>query len=326
MDGSTTLAVTDSTDGPTMPEENQRANDSSHDVTSHPDGEAIADSTETAENRQTSDTPDAVSADADAHDTRMEDETAADGPQMDRKRIVEAVLMAAESPMTAGKIASIAGSGTGRDIKKDIQSLNADYEAHGLSFSIEEVAGGFQILTRPEYNSWLTKLLRVRQETKLSPAAMETLAIVAYKQPCTRAEVEAIRGVAAGEMINRLREMNIVKIAGRAEDLGRPLLYGTTKKFLEVFGLPSLEDLPQVEALRPPSAKPPKIDVEETVEAEAKHNAEDSAENEATNIDEDSDGQATESQTTVTTEGDENAPELHIVHDEDDEESQDATA
>ena len=78
---------------------------------------------------------------------------------------------------------------------------------------------------------------------------MESLAVVAYKQPCTRADVEAVRGVAAGEMLNRLREMNLVKIVGRAEDLGRPMLYGTTKRFLEVFGLASLEDLPQVEAL-----------------------------------------------------------------------------
>jgi segregation and condensation protein B len=105
------------------------------------------------------------------------------------------------------------------------------------------------MLTLPAYHTWLAKLLRARQDSKLSGAALETLAIVAYKQPCTRADVEAIRGVAAGDMLNRLREMNLVKIVGRGEDLGRPLLYGTTKRFLEVFGLPSLEDLPQVAAL-----------------------------------------------------------------------------
>jgi segregation and condensation protein B len=105
------------------------------------------------------------------------------------------------------------------------------------------------MLTLPAYNHWLAKLLRSRQESKLSSAALETLAIVAYKQPCTRADVEAVRGVAVGDMLNRLREMNLVKIVGRAEDLGRPMLYGTTRKFLEVFGLPSLEELPQVEAL-----------------------------------------------------------------------------
>lgn len=164
-------------------------------------------------------------------------------------RVVEAVLFAADSPMPPAKIAALMGVGDARDVRKHIEKLNEEYASHGLSFRIQEVAGGFQMLTVPAYNPWLKKLLRVRQETRLSPAALETLAILAYKQPCTRADVEAIRGVAAGELINRLRELNLVKIVGRAEDLGRPLLYGTTKRFLEVFGLPSLEELPQVEAL-----------------------------------------------------------------------------
>ncbi len=165
-------------------------------------------------------------------------------------RVVEAVLMASDSPLPPGKIAGILGVGTARDVKKHIERLNEEYDESGMSFRIEEIAGGYQILTRPEYNTWLAKLLRVRQETKLSSAAMETLSIVAYKQPCTRADIEVVRGVAAGDMLNRLREMNLIKIVGRAEDIGRPILYGTTKKFLEVFGLPSLEDLPRVEALR----------------------------------------------------------------------------
>ncbi|MCB9858302.1 MAG: SMC-Scp complex subunit ScpB [Phycisphaerales bacterium] len=240
--------------------------------------------------------------------TANNNQLAPDAPTADPKRIVEAVLMAAESPLTPGKIASIIEAGTGRDIKKHIQALNADYDELGLSFRIEEVAGGFQILTRPQYNHWLTKLLRVRQETKLSPAAMETLAIVAYKQPCTRAEVEAIRGVAAGEMINRLREMNIVKIAGRAEDLGRPLLYGTTKKFLEVFGLPSLEDLPQVEALRPPSKKVEKTEADDTIESESMNEDIDSThENDI----------AAERPDVEAAEVAEESPALHIVHEED---------
>lgn len=169
---------------------------------------------------------------------------------IDPRRVVEAILMASDTQLPAAKIATIMGRGTARDVRKHIESLNEQYDAIGASFRIEEIAGGYQILTRPEFNEWLTKLLRVRQETKLSAAAMETLAVVAYKQPCTRAEIEAIRGVAAGDMLNKLREMNLVKIVGRAEDLGRPILYGTTRRFLEVFGLPSLEDLPQVEALK----------------------------------------------------------------------------
>jgi segregation and condensation protein B len=108
------------------------------------------------------------------------------------------------------------------------------------------------MLTRGEYNMWLRQLLKVRSEGKLSGAALETLAVVAYKQPVMRVDVEAIRGVSCGEMIRQLCEKGLVKIVGRAEELGRPLLYGTTRKFLEVFGLGSLKDLPQVEDLKKP--------------------------------------------------------------------------
>jgi len=165
-------------------------------------------------------------------------------------RVVEAILFASDSPLPPAKIASILGVGDARDVRKHIAALNEHYEAAGNAFRVEEIAGGFRMMTLPAYNRWLTKLLRARQETKLTGAAMETLAIVAYKQPCTRADIEAVRGVAAGDILNRLREMNMIKIVGRAEDLGRPLLYGTTKRFLEVFGLAGLEDLPQVDALK----------------------------------------------------------------------------
>ena len=118
------------------------------------------------------------------------------------------------------------------------------------------------MLTLPEYNDWLKQLLRTRQESKLSQAALETLAIMAYKQPVMRVTVEALRGVAAGEMIRNLMEKGLVKIVGRAEELGRPLLYGTTRKFLEVFGLNSLQDLPKVEELRPRGQVRPEVDQE----------------------------------------------------------------
>ncbi|MCA9254526.1 MAG: SMC-Scp complex subunit ScpB [Phycisphaerales bacterium] len=286
MDGGVTLTETDSTHDTTMPDD-----------ASQPESGPDTDATAAAEAES-------------APQTDPEAPAEASGPEAEPKRVVEAVLMAAESPLTAGKIASIVESGTGKDVKKHIETLNSEYEALGLSFRIEEVAGGFQILTQPLYNHWLTKLLRVRQETKLSPAAMETLAIVAYKQPCTRAEVEAIRGVAAGEMINRLREMNIVKIVGRAEDLGRPLLYGTTKKFLEVFGLPSLDDLPQVEALRPPPVKAKEIVEETTSDSEPPApmrtaDIQETIDDDQRAVDEPEDADAT--------------PSLHIVHDEEDE-------
>jgi len=177
-------------------------------------------------------------------------------------RVVEAILFASDSPLPPAKIASILGVGDARDVRKHIAALNETYEAAGNAFRIEEIAGGYRMMTLPAYNRWLTKLLRARAETKLTGAAMETLAIVAYKQPCTRADIEAVRGVAAGDILNRLREMNMIKIVGRAEDLGRPLLYGTTKRFLEVFGLAGLDDLPQVDALKGGGSAAPPVQIQ----------------------------------------------------------------
>lgn len=165
--------------------------------------------------------------------------------------IVEAILFATDAPLPAGKIAQIMGTGDAKSVKRHIATLNHHYGEAGRSFRIEEIAKGYQMLTVPAYNAWVSKVLRSRGETKLSAAAMETLAIIAYKQPILRADIEAIRGVAAGEVVNRLREMNLVKIVGRAEELGRPMLYGTTRRFLEVFGLSSLDDLPSMDALTP---------------------------------------------------------------------------
>ena len=182
----------------------------------------------------------------------VQDAHAAQPLELTTRSIVEAVLFAADAPLPAGKLAQIVGVGDAREMKKHVAELNEGYEQRGHSFRIEEIAGGFQMLTLPAYNTWLTKLVRARNDARLSPAALETLAIVAYKQPVLRAEIEDIRGVQCGEVVNRLREMNLVKIVGRAEDLGRPMLYGTTKRFLEVFGLASLEDLPQVEQLKAP--------------------------------------------------------------------------
>jgi segregation and condensation protein B len=108
------------------------------------------------------------------------------------------------------------------------------------------------MLTLSPFNTWLSKLLKVRSESKLSPAALETLAIISYKQPILRVDIEAIRGVACGEMVRQLCDKGLVKIVGRAEVLGRPLLYGTTKRFLQVFGLNSLKDLPTAEDLKKP--------------------------------------------------------------------------
>ena len=182
-------------------------------------------------------------------------------PEITTESVVEAILLATDAPLPAPRIAQILGVGDARSVKKHIAALNARYERTGATFRIEQLAGGFQILTLPAYNTWVSKLHSVRRETKLSPAALETLAVVAYKQPALRADIEAVRGVAVGDVLNRLREMGLVKIVGRAEVIGRPMLYGTTRKFLQVFGLASLDDLPKVDALalqpqQEPAAEP----------------------------------------------------------------------
>jgi len=170
--------------------------------------------------------------------------------ELTSEQVVEAILFAADTPLGLSKIVSILGVGSARDVRKHINALNQRYEQHGAAFRIESIAGGYQMLTRPEFNTWLRRLKQSKQDSRLSQAAMETLAVVAYKQPVVRADIEAIRGVQSGEMLNRLRELGLIKIVGRAEDVGRPMLYGTTKRFLEVFGLSGLDDLPEVEELK----------------------------------------------------------------------------
>lgn len=179
--------------------------------------------------------------------------------QVTTESIVEALLLSTDAPLAVAKIAQILGEGDARDVEGHIEALNQRYQVMGSSFRIEFIAKGFQILTLPAYNDWVGKLQKVRAEARLSASALETLAVIAYKQPVLRADIEAIRGVAVGDMLVRLREMNLVRIVGRAEELGRPLLYGTTTKFLEVFGLGSLKDLPQMEQEGTTNVPPLKI-------------------------------------------------------------------
>lgn len=183
---------------------------------------------------------------------------------------IEAALLTTDRPLPASKLSELLGKTGNKAVKSAIDELNKIYEQTGRSFRIEEVAGGFQILTLAQYSDVLAAMHKTRGQTKLSPAAMETLAIVAYRQPVLRADIEAIRGVACGEVLRSLMERHMVKIVGRAEELGRPMLYGTTKSFLEVFGLSDLKDLPKVEELKlqqPPEATPP-TDAPETTETE----------------------------------------------------------
>lgn len=163
---------------------------------------------------------------------------------------VEAALMLADEPLAARKLADVAGLLDVAEARSAIERLQALYDSDGSAFQIEEIAGGYQLLTRPAYHSWLARLKRTGHELRLTGAALETLAVVAYKQPIMRAEVEKVRGVACGEVVRQLMEKGLVKVAGRHDSLGRPQLYGTTKKFLQAFGLNELSDLPQVESLR----------------------------------------------------------------------------
>jgi segregation and condensation protein B len=162
-------------------------------------------------------------------------------------RLLEALLLATHHPLTAGRLAELLDLPTTKPIRAAVKTLNAYYQQTNRSFRIEQVAGGYQILTLAEFGEALGKLHQKEIDAKLTKAALETLAIIAYKQPILRAEIEAIRGVACGETIRSLMEKHLVKIAGRAEEPGRPILYGTTKRFLELFGLNSLKDLPQNE-------------------------------------------------------------------------------
>jgi segregation and condensation protein B len=161
--------------------------------------------------------------------------------------LLEALLFGTQHPLTAAKLVELMGLKGVKPVKLGIKSLNEQYESAGRSFRIEQVAGGYQMLTLPCYGEALKKLHHREIDAKLTKSALETLAIIAYKQPILRADIEAIRGVACGETIRSLMEKHLVKIAGRAEEPGRPILYGTTKRFLELFGLNTLRDLPQAE-------------------------------------------------------------------------------
>jgi len=175
---------------------------------------------------------------------------------------IDALLLSTDRPMTNKRLVDLIGL-DGRDATKQIaqaiDDLNEAYEQTGRSFRIESVAGGWQVLTLSSFGPLLARMQADRQQSRLSQAALETLSIVAYRQPIMRAEIEAIRGVACGEVLRSLMERRLIKIAGRAEELGRPMLYGTTRQFLKVFGLASLDDLPTVDGLkREPAYTPPK--------------------------------------------------------------------
>ncbi len=171
---------------------------------------------------------------------------------MDRseaKRIIEALLFATDVPLLPAKIKSLLGEIDIKVLRELVQELKREYDQDGHSFALVEIGGGYQIYTRPEYAKWIQELFKGKRSAKLTAAALETLAIVAYKQPIIKADIESIRGVSVDGVMANLQERNLVQPVGRDQRPGRPLLYGTTQEFLRYFGLSSLSDLPRIEEL-----------------------------------------------------------------------------
>ena len=183
-------------------------------------------------------------------------------PRMSR---VEAVLFLSDEPINTRKISLLANLADGTEARTLIRRLNEQYDRHGSAFRAEEVGGGFQLLTRRKFAGWLRRLVRTHVETRLSAPALETLAVAAYRQPVTRAEIEAIRGVQADEMLRQLMERDLLKIVGRSDELGRPFLYGTTRRFLQLFGLRHLDELPRAASLRAGRAAAAQVSAAERV-------------------------------------------------------------
>ncbi len=163
---------------------------------------------------------------------------------------LEAVLFLAREPLSTRKLAELANLADGTEARTLVRRLNRLYDEAGRAFRVEEVAGGLQLLCRRKFAAWLRRLDHVPGEQRLSAPALETLAVIAYRQPVLRADIEAIRGVNCGEIIRQLMDRDLVRISGRSEELGRPYLYSTTKKFLQLFGLPNIDKLPRVETMR----------------------------------------------------------------------------
>jgi segregation and condensation protein B len=194
-------------------------------------------------------------------------------------QIVESALFASQSPLTPRDIARADESLTVEVVKDALGELRDEYERSDRSFQIYNLGDGYQILTRPEYAPYLERFDSVPRSYGLSPAALETLAIIAYRQPISRVEIEDIRGVGSTTVLRTLQEWELIDIVGRGEGLGRPLLYGTTRRLLDHFGLRDLSDLPRLEDLPvtlqaertlevPPEAQIADAEVEEEAEAD----------------------------------------------------------
>jgi len=181
---------------------------------------------------------------------------------------LEAALLVAAGPLSPHKLAQFATLSGPKEVRTLVDDLNSVLDLSESSFRIELVASGYRMLTRPQFARWLDRIHHRQERMKLSSPSMETLAIVAYRQPLTRADVEAVRGVQCSEMLKQLLERGLIKITGEDDSLGRPYLYGTTKLFMEQFGLRDLAELPKADRLRQSAIElrtPPPVEEEEFV-------------------------------------------------------------
>lgn len=167
----------------------------------------------------------------------------------DKLARVEAILLLAREPLPSRKLAALADLADGTEARSLVRELSRRMRRRGSAFQPVEVAHGIQLLTRPQLADWIGKIHAPAGDIRLSAPALETLAVAAYRQPVTRAEIESIRGVQCGEILRVLMERDFLRIVGRSEELGRPFLYGTARKFLQVFGLRRLEQLPPVDQI-----------------------------------------------------------------------------
>lgn len=168
---------------------------------------------------------------------------------MTTAQIIEALLFASDAPLSAEDLVRGEEDLDADAVREAVAELRAEYEERGRAFQIYEIGGGYQLLTRPEYSPHLERFETVPRNARLSGASLEVLAIIAYRQPIGRAEVEEIRGVGSTHVLRNLQDLGLIDVVGRGEGLGRPLLYGTTPRFLDHFGFASLDDLPRPDEL-----------------------------------------------------------------------------
>lgn len=164
-------------------------------------------------------------------------------------QLIEAALFAADRPLTGDDLESLDADAGAADVRAALEELREHYDFDGHAVELIEIAGGWQILTRAAFATAIERSRAAQRTPRLSPATLETLATIAYRQPVGRAEIEEIRGVNAGGVLRTLQERGLIEVVGRSEGLGRPLLYGTTPRFLELLGLRDLADLPRAEEL-----------------------------------------------------------------------------